>query len=110
MLKTSRSVSFWIISLILVVSFAGSTARAEDAIEAAGMGVGQTAGNVVFIPAKIASVSIGWLSGALSYVLTGGNTELTKQIWRDTSQGPYLITPEVARKAVGRRPELEQQK
>lgn len=96
--------------MILVLTFASSAVRAEDAIEAAGMTVGQTAGNVIFLPAKVASVSVGWLSGALSYVLTGGNAELTKQIWRDTSQGPYLITPEVARKAVGQRPELQQPK
>ena len=108
--KTTRAISFWIVLAILVVSSAGSIVRAEDAVEAAGIGVGQTAGNVVFLPAKIASVSIGWLSGALSYVLTGGNADLTKQIWRDTSEGPYLITPEVARKAVGQRPELEQRK
>jgi hypothetical protein len=110
MTRTTRGISFWIVSTILLANFAGSTLRAEDAIETTGMAVGQTAGNLVFLPAKIASVSIGWLSGALSYVLTGGNGDLTKQIWRDTSEGPYLITPEVARKGVGRRPELEQQK
>jgi hypothetical protein len=50
------------------------------------------------------------LSGALSFVVTGGNTDLTKQIWQDTTQGPYMITPEVARMAVGQRPELAEKK
>jgi hypothetical protein len=35
---------------------------------------------------------------------------LTRQIWRDTTEGPYLITPDVARKAIGQRPELLEQK
>ena len=80
--------------------------RAEDAIEKAGVAVGVTAGNMWFLPVKALVVAIGALSGALSYVVTGGNAELTQQIWRDTSQGPYLITPEVAHQAIGQRPEL----
>jgi hypothetical protein len=48
---------------------------------------------------------MGAVSGAFSYVVTG-NADLTKQIWRDTSEGPYVITPELARTSVGQRPEL----
>jgi len=84
--------------------------RAEDAIEKAGVAVGVTAGNMWFLPIKALVVGIGALSGTLSYVVTGGNAELTQQIWRDTAQGPYLITPEVARKAIGQRPELADNK
>src|SRR6266576_3856380 len=80
--------------------------NAEDTIEKAGVGVGVTAGNMWFLPVKAISVTMGALSGALSYVVTGGNAELSKQIWRDTSQGPYIITPDVARMGVGQRPEL----
>jgi hypothetical protein len=81
--------------------------RAEDYIEKAGVATGVTAGNMWFIPLKGISVSMGAISGALSYVLSGGNEELTKQIWRDTLAGPYVITPELARKAIGERPELD---
>ena len=63
-----------------------------------------------FLPIKAIVMTVGALSGALSYVVTGGNTELTQQIWRDTMQGPYIITPELARTGVGRRPELEAKK
>ena len=80
--------------------------HAEDAIETAGVAVGVTAGNMWFLPSKAISMSMGALSGALSYVLTGGNAELTKQIWQDTLQGPYVITPSLARTAIGQRPEL----
>lgn len=80
--------------------------RADDAIEKAGVGVGVTVGNLCFLPLKVISVSMGAVSGALSYIVTGGNADLTKQIWQDTAQGPYLITPEVARMGVGQRPQL----
>ena len=80
--------------------------RAEDTIEKAGVAVGVTAGNMWFVPLKAISLSMGAISGALSFVLSGGNEELTKQIWQDTLQGPYVITPELAKKAIGERPEL----
>ena len=84
--------------------------RAEDTIEKAGVATGVSAGNMWFLPIKAITMSIGAISGALSFVVTGGNTELTQQIWQDTSQGPYIITPDVARTAIGKRPELEPKK
>ena len=63
-----------------------------------------------FLPIKAISVAVGALSGALSYVVTGGNTDLTQQIWHDTSEGPYVITPDLARTSVGQRPELLEKK
>jgi len=94
---------------LLLTGLSPSFLRAEDALETAGIATGVTAGNMWFIPAKAVSVSIGALSGALSFLLTG-NADLTKQIWEDTFQGPYLITPDVAKQAVGERPELREKK
>jgi hypothetical protein len=97
--------------LILVsICMFPAVSNAEDAIEYAGVGVGLTAGNAWFLPAKAISVTVGVLSGAMSFILSGGNADLTKQIWRDTTEGPYLITPDVARMAVGQRPELAEKK
>ena len=90
---------------LLLTGLSPSFLRAEDALETAGIATGVSAGNMWFIPAKAVSVSIGALTGALSFLLTG-NVDLTKQIWEDTFQGPYLITPDVAKRAVGERPEL----
>jgi hypothetical protein len=84
--------------------------RAEDNIEKAGVAVGVSAGNMWFLPIKAITMSVGAISGALSYVVTGGNAELTQQIWRDTQQGPYVITPELARTAIGKRPELDERR
>ena len=106
MLKRTR-VNLSILALVLFLSgLFTSFLRAEDAIEKAGVAVGVSAGNMWFIPIKAISVSMGALSGALSFLVTGGNLELTQQIWRDTIPGPYLITPELAKKSVGERPEL----
>ena len=107
--RTKTKLSMMALGLILN-SFVPTVLRAEDAIETAGEAVGMTAGNLLFLPLKAISVSIGAVSGALSYLVTGGNADLTKQIWQDTTQGPYLITPEMAKKAVGERPELSEKK
>lgn len=96
--------------LVFTLSFSPVSLRGEDAIEKAGVAVGVTAGNLWFLPIKAITVTVGALSGALSYVVTGGNRELTQQIWQDTTEGPYLITPEVARTSIGSRPELVETK
>jgi hypothetical protein len=89
--------------------FAGVSAaplRAEETIEKAGTITGSTVGNLVFVPLKAIAFTMGAFSGALSFVVTGGDQEVTRQVWRDTLQGPYFITPELAKKAIGERPEL----
>ena len=98
--------SFAIAMALTFSALSPSLVTAEDATETAGVLVGLTAGNVLFIPVKAMSVFVGLSSGALSYIVTGGNADLTKQIWRDTTEGPYVITPKLARTAVGERPEL----
>jgi hypothetical protein len=103
---TAKSVAIALVFLIGGVT--PSASRAEDAIEKAGMSVGLTIGNVLFLPMKAISVSMGLISGAASLFFTG-NTALSTQIWSDTTEEPYLITPELAKKAVGERPELEQE-
>ena len=93
----------------VLIGTAPSLLHAEETtIEKAGVALGVSAGNVIFLPAKAISTSMGVFFGALSFVLTGGDTEIMKQAWRDTTEGPYLITPEVARNAIGRRPNLSE--
>ncbi len=108
MIKTSRLLSA---ALVLTLSgFPCASLRAEDAIEKAGVAVGVTAGNMWVLPIKAITVTVGVLSGALSYVVTGGNKELTQQIWQDTLQEPYVVTRDLARKSIGQRPELQETK
>ena len=96
------------IALLVTTLLSPLPLSAEDPNEIAGIAVGLTAGNMWFVPIKAISVVTGVTAGAVSFVVSGGNAELTQQIWQDTTQGPYLITPEVAQKAVGDRPELRQ--
>jgi hypothetical protein len=79
---------------------------AEDRIEKAGVVTGLTAGNILFVPIKVMVVSMGAVSGTLSFIFTGGDLEVSRQVWRDTFDAPFLITPDLARRAVGERPEL----
>jgi hypothetical protein len=110
MLKTAKATRRLLVAALFIASISPSIVNAEEAIEIAAVDVGVTAGNLVFLPAKAISVLMGGVSGALSFVLTGGNADLTRQIWRDTTEGPYFITPELARKAIGHRPELREPK
>ena len=91
------------LAILTVLPAAG--VQAEEPVEKAGVALGVTAGNLLFLPIKAITVTIGALSGALSFVVTGGDTEVTQQVWRGTTQGPYAITREVATSAIGYRPE-----
>src|ERR1043165_3794357 len=95
------------VAIVSALCLSIAEANAEDAIEKAGVAVGVTLGNIIFLPVKAIEVTIGAVSGAMSFVVTG-NGDLTKQIWRNTSEGPYVITPDVARTAIGQRPLLEE--
>ena len=96
--------------LLTLTSIAPAHLQAEDVIEKAGVATGVTVGNTIAVPLKAVTMAIGALSGALSFIVTGGDTEVTKQVWRDTFEGPYVVTPELARMSVGQRPELEPKK
>jgi hypothetical protein len=96
--------------VLTLTGFSPNSLKAQEPVETAGVAVGVTAGNMWFLPIKAISVTVGALSGALSYVVTGGNLELTRQIWQDTSEPPYLITPKLASRSIGYRPELYETK
>jgi len=96
-----------VITLAIIVG--PSSTRAEDVIEQAGVATGMSAGNMWFLPIKyLIVVPVAAVFGGISYVVTGGNTELTEQIWQDNFQGPYVIDADLARKGIGKRPQLEE--
>ena len=84
--------------------------HAETATEKAGVAVELTAGNLIFFPLKAFSMIVGASASGLSYIVTGGDTEVASQLWRDSTQGPYVITPDLAHKSIGERPELPPKK
>jgi hypothetical protein len=107
--RAQKHLSMLAAAALVSGALAASAPAAEDKdkMEEAGVRLGVSAGNLLFVPLKAIAVSMGAFSGALSLVLMGGNDEVTRQVWRDTLRGPYVITPELARKAIGERPELE---
>jgi hypothetical protein len=108
-MRHSKKIPSLVAAAVLMLSLCPVPLRAADPIETAGMGVGMTVGNAMFVPLKAISVGWGVTAGALSFILSGGNADLTRQIWSDVTEGPYLITPDLARKAVGERPELKEE-
>ncbi|MGH7769836.1 MAG: hypothetical protein ACREQP_20500 [Candidatus Binatia bacterium] len=106
-MRRSKKLPPSVIAIVFILALSPLPLQAADPIEAAGVGVGLTVGNAIFVPVKALSVGWGLTVGALSFILSGGNADLTAQIWNDVTEGPYLITPELARTAVGERPELE---
>ena len=60
-------------ALLIFTCLAPVHLRAEEVIEKAGVATGVTVGNTLAVPLKAISVTIGALSGALSFLVTGGN-------------------------------------
>lgn len=108
MLKT-KSVKSLILLLFTISLCVPRLLWAASLEEGAGSAVGMTVGNSVFVPAKAAAVGTGVMAGIFSFIVTGGNMEVSKQIFENTFRGPYLITPAVAQAGIGERPELEKE-
>src|SRR5574341_2223170 len=70
--------------LTVLITLVPLSVFADDRIEKTGVAIGVSAGNMWFIPIKAIAVFWGATGGAVSYVLSGGNAELTRQIWDDT--------------------------
>jgi hypothetical protein len=60
-----------------------------------GIGAGTVAGNVLYVPAKLAYGILGGITGGASYLLTGGNTQTANTIWRSSLGGDYVLTPDM---------------
>jgi hypothetical protein len=97
-----------VLCLTITVS-SPAPAQSHDPREEAAVGIALTAGNVIFVPMKAVAAVTGAISGAMSLLFWGGDPEVTVQTWQNTLPPPYLIDPELARAAVGERPELEKQ-
>jgi uncharacterized protein DUF4410 len=60
-----------------------------------GVGLGTVAGNILYIPAKLAYGILGGITGGASYVITGGNQQTANTVWRSTLGGDYVLTPDM---------------
>jgi hypothetical protein len=60
-----------------------------------GLGAGAVAGNILYVPAKLAYGILGGIGGAAGYALTGGNKDVANSIWRSSLGGDYVLTPDM---------------
>jgi len=98
-------VKFLFAALLLCSLLTPPTIFADDFIEEAGVGIGVVAGNLIYVPMKITTMVFALPQGFFSWFLSGGNDQLTEQFLDEALAGPYFITPELARFAIGARPE-----
>lgn len=96
------------IALLLILLLSPLKLLAKDLTEETGVAIAVTAGNLWFVPIKALSVMWGLTEGAISFVFSGGDMEMTRQIWEDTTRAPYFISPDIARAGMGLKPELKE--
>ena len=60
-----------------------------------GLGASAVAGNLVYVPVKLAYGILGGIGGAAGYALTGGNKQVANSIWRSSLGGDYVLTPDM---------------
>jgi hypothetical protein len=110
MLDRFSMIKFLFAALLLCSLLTPPTLFADGFIEEAGVGVGVVAGNLIYVPMKITTMILALPQGVFSWILSGGNDQLTKQFLDEAMEGPYFITPELARFAIGERPEIPENK
>jgi hypothetical protein len=60
-----------------------------------GVGAGTMAGNVLYVPAKLAYGLLGGIGGGAAWALTGGNRQVADTVWRSSLGGDYILTPDM---------------
>jgi hypothetical protein len=96
-----------LLPLLVVLSLlvaAPQPGGAEDPAEITAVAIGVTAGNALFLPIKVATLALGLATVPFAFIFSGGDGELPAQITENVVAPPHLITPAVARSAVGERP------
>ena len=93
-----------VFSLIAILS--PTFLHAGEAIDKAGVGLGVAVGNTVFVPVKVVLMGFAAHVAVISWLASLGDTQQVKEIWKNTTEMPYFISPEEARRAIGERPDL----
>ncbi len=53
--------------------------------------------NLFYVPAKLAWAGVGGVTGSLAYVVTLGDIDTAKKVWRPALGGNYVVTPAMLR-------------
>lgn len=62
-----------------------------------GWGLLAMGANLLYVPAKLAYVAVGGMTGGLAYLLTFGNQDAAHLVWSPSLGGTYVITPAMVR-------------
>ena len=101
-------VKFFFAALLLCALLVPPTLFADGFIEEVGVGIGVGIGNLIYVPLKVTTVVMTLPQRFISWSLMGRGDQSTEQFLDEALEGPYLITPELARFAIGERPELRE--
>jgi len=73
----------------------------DRVIDNAGVAYGVTFGNLIYPGFKAATMILAAPQAGLAWLLSLGDIEQARTIWRAQTEGPYYIGPEQARKSLG---------
>ena len=90
--------------LLAAFLFVPRTAWADSSVENVGVALGVVAGNMIYVPMKVSLAAFSIPQGLLSWLFSG-DREQSEEVFRNSLEGPYFITPEIARFAMGYRPD-----
>ena len=97
---------FLLIVFFVIALLSPTYLHAGEAVEKAGVATGVTVGNLVFVPVKLSLMAFAAPVAVISWLGSFGDTQQVKAIWKGTTEKPYFISREAARKAIGERPDL----
>ncbi len=95
-----------LVVFVLIALLSPTYLHAGEAIEKAGVATGVTIGNLIFVPVKVVLVGLATPVAVISWLGSLGDTQQVKEIWKNTTERPYFLSPKEARKAIGERPDL----
>jgi hypothetical protein len=107
----TRVLCFWattlVVSMLLMASVGaeeatdGQVMNRDAVIEKAGVAYGVSFGNIIYPGFKAATMILAAPQAGLAWLLSLGDTKQARMIWESQTEGPYYISREQARKAMG---------
>jgi len=79
----------------------GPVINRDAVVEEAGVAYGVSFGNVIYPGFKAATMILAAPQAGLAWLLSLGDTKQVRTIWESQTEGPYYISREQARKAMG---------
>jgi hypothetical protein len=66
----------------------------QSSVSGAGLQAASWLATVIYGPFKIAFAIVGGVTGGLTYVFSGGDTDAAMSVWGTSVYGTYVITPD----------------